>query len=419
MSDRDALLAAIRAHPDDDTPRLIFADFLDDAGETARAAFVRAQVEVARSEPWDPVAVRARWQGADALSGRAFAAELPPVKHPVAWDQLPFRRGFGYALRVTRAADWPEFAEWVFDREPVGALSFWSGTLDEWKRVAASPHVKRFRELTFHNNPIEPLFALRDAPGITGVTDVRFERATGAGLPEVVEDLMRSALGGALCGLHFRVGYGSTAALVRALNTGGPLERLSFRLMGLGADHLTALFDGPVASALSALHLLDEPLGLFGLAALTAHAPPALRDLDLSALGVSAEGAELIARCERLARLKRLNLSGNRVTPRAARVLSLSHALAGLRALDLSDCRMGDKELRHLTRAKFWSNLVELNLRGNSFSPAGVRALIDAPVPADLTALVLEGPALGGAARAALVQHFGAAVVFVAPLAPF
>ena len=29
MSDRDALLAAIRAQPDEDTPRLIFADWLE------------------------------------------------------------------------------------------------------------------------------------------------------------------------------------------------------------------------------------------------------------------------------------------------------------------------------------------------------------------------------------------------------
>lgn len=415
MSDRDALLAAVRAHPDDDTPRLIYADFLDDAGESARAAFVRAQVEVARSEPWEPVAVRGRWHAADALSGRAFAAELPPVKHPVAWAQNPFRRGFGYALHVMRAVDWAEFAEPVFESEPVGALSFWSGTLDEWKRVAASPHVKRFRELTFHNNPIEPLFALRDNPDATGITDIRFERATGAGMPEVIEDLSRSALGRAARGLHFRAGYGSTGALMGALSAGTSLERLSFRIMGLTAGHLEALFEGPGAAALRALHLRDEPLGTEGLGALAARAPEALRDLALHAVGVSAEGAEVVARCERFAGLKRLSLSGNRLTPRAARVLSQSHALAGLRALDLSECRMGDKELRHLVRSKFWPNLVELDARGNSFSAAGVRALIDAPPPADLTALILDGTPLGGSARAALVAHFGAAVKFVAP----
>src|SRR5687768_3058999 len=49
--DRTALLAAIRAHPDEDTPRLAYADWLDEQGgkpNAARAAFIRAAVEAAR-----------------------------------------------------------------------------------------------------------------------------------------------------------------------------------------------------------------------------------------------------------------------------------------------------------------------------------------------------------------------------------
>src|SRR5580704_8605623 len=45
MSDRDALHAAVCANPDDDTPRLVFADWLDEHGEEKRAAFIRASVE--------------------------------------------------------------------------------------------------------------------------------------------------------------------------------------------------------------------------------------------------------------------------------------------------------------------------------------------------------------------------------------
>src|SRR5262245_41658733 len=46
MSDRDALLAAIRAAPDDDAPRLIFADWLEEHGDADRAEFIRVQVEL-------------------------------------------------------------------------------------------------------------------------------------------------------------------------------------------------------------------------------------------------------------------------------------------------------------------------------------------------------------------------------------
>ena len=48
MTTRDALLAAVLAHPEDDTPRLLLADHLDEIGEHDRAEFIRAQVALAR-----------------------------------------------------------------------------------------------------------------------------------------------------------------------------------------------------------------------------------------------------------------------------------------------------------------------------------------------------------------------------------
>lgn len=44
MSEYDGFLAAIIAAPDDDMPRLIAADFLDENGEPERAEFVRVQI---------------------------------------------------------------------------------------------------------------------------------------------------------------------------------------------------------------------------------------------------------------------------------------------------------------------------------------------------------------------------------------
>jgi uncharacterized protein (TIGR02996 family) len=64
-----ALLAAVRARPDDDTPRLAYADWLDDvAGDLpdpdaarARAAFIRLQCELSAPpppEPWPSLAAQ-------------------------------------------------------------------------------------------------------------------------------------------------------------------------------------------------------------------------------------------------------------------------------------------------------------------------------------------------------------------------
>ncbi|HJZ56469.1 MAG TPA: TIGR02996 domain-containing protein [Gemmataceae bacterium] len=46
MDDESALLAAIAAHPDEDTPRLAYADWLDEHGFPIRAEFIRVQIEI-------------------------------------------------------------------------------------------------------------------------------------------------------------------------------------------------------------------------------------------------------------------------------------------------------------------------------------------------------------------------------------
>jgi uncharacterized protein (TIGR02996 family) len=48
MDDHAAFLRAIIATPNDDLPRLIYADFLDERGESARAELIRVQCELAR-----------------------------------------------------------------------------------------------------------------------------------------------------------------------------------------------------------------------------------------------------------------------------------------------------------------------------------------------------------------------------------
>jgi uncharacterized protein (TIGR02996 family) len=48
MSDETALLDAIRAAPDDDAPRLVYADWLEENGQPERAEFIRVQCALVR-----------------------------------------------------------------------------------------------------------------------------------------------------------------------------------------------------------------------------------------------------------------------------------------------------------------------------------------------------------------------------------
>src|SRR5438067_11288298 len=63
MTDEEALWAAICDHPDEDTPRLAYADFLDERGrepDVARAEISRLQVERAGLDPASPRAAELR-----------------------------------------------------------------------------------------------------------------------------------------------------------------------------------------------------------------------------------------------------------------------------------------------------------------------------------------------------------------------
>jgi uncharacterized protein (TIGR02996 family) len=52
----DAFLDAIFDHPDDDTPRLVYADWLQEHGQENYAQFIRLQCAAAREKPWSDAA---------------------------------------------------------------------------------------------------------------------------------------------------------------------------------------------------------------------------------------------------------------------------------------------------------------------------------------------------------------------------
>src|SRR5262245_10921183 len=96
-SDRDALFRAILAHPDEDTPRLAYADWLDENGDTEFARFIRTQVELAKVPEWDSLPLRLWHQDRHMVTGVPFRDRFSvPMETPSGWPtQSPtFRRGF-------------------------------------------------------------------------------------------------------------------------------------------------------------------------------------------------------------------------------------------------------------------------------------------------------------------------------------
>lgn len=106
MTTEDALLAAVIADPDADTPRLVYADWLDDHGGDAgrdRAEFIRVQVELARYPGRHPDRVRL-YDRQDALLGRHGKAWARAVARP-GHGSVAFRRGFPDQLWTYRSTN--------------------------------------------------------------------------------------------------------------------------------------------------------------------------------------------------------------------------------------------------------------------------------------------------------------------------
>src|SRR5262245_2184200 len=120
-SDAEALWAAVLANPEDDAPRLVYADWLDEHGQPERAAFIRLQIEWARAPKHDPIrVVLARradrlWD----LYGADWVAELPRIDH-ITWGE--FDRGFPRAVVARSLADFERVAAQLSAIAPIDTL---------------------------------------------------------------------------------------------------------------------------------------------------------------------------------------------------------------------------------------------------------------------------------------------------------
>jgi uncharacterized protein (TIGR02996 family) len=94
MNDRDSLLSAIIQQPEEDTPRLAFADWLDEHGEANRAEFIRAQHKLIGLPLKSDERVRLETRTAELLTKhrKIWAADVYRVMGSSA--RLGWRRGF-------------------------------------------------------------------------------------------------------------------------------------------------------------------------------------------------------------------------------------------------------------------------------------------------------------------------------------
>jgi uncharacterized protein (TIGR02996 family) len=256
----ESLLQSILADPEDDGPRLIYSDWLEDNGQAERAEFIRLQMELTRLDPSDArlKAMRAREKSLWAAHRDTWLQSLPPDLRK---RDIRFHKGFLEEL-VGPPKVWLEHCESLFAQHPIYRLRL-RGTVGrkEAGAVAVVPQLARVRRLVLAGcRLVEPSKTLEILFGTPFLSSLRGIDLSGG--------------------------------------------KLSWR-------EIEALVASPVVGQVLELDLSENEIGPKGAETLAESASMKnLQELSLANNPLGDAGGRALARSGHLARLARLDLSG-------------------------------------------------------------------------------------------------------------
>jgi uncharacterized protein (TIGR02996 family) len=265
----------ILASPDDDAPRLAYADWLEQQGDRDRARFIRLQVEAVQLAPDDPGR-----KAADKRANRLLEA------HRKEWQALlpsgagarvaVFERGFPTWAR-SELTGFPEVAASLWQVAPVTQLelydynaALWDVDFQEsWISVKAYRAVARVPQLAYlrvlsvcecaiRGKHLEPLLA---SPHLTGLRELHLSsNRLGDAAARIVAEWPRAA-GLAVLGLsENEIGNRGAEALARSPYLSG-LQSLLLRVNRIGEEGGRAIAKSPSLRRLEQLDLGGNRLG--------------------------------------------------------------------------------------------------------------------------------------------------------------
>jgi uncharacterized protein (TIGR02996 family) len=318
----ESLLDSVRANPDDDAPRLVYADALTDRGDP-RGEFIALQCAVG---PRD-AELTLRENELLSANRHLWLAGVPDGV------ECRFTRGFVDQLTVPDTAGLKGL-EALVTREPVTRLVLGADGLR-----ASTPlrWVERLESIEF-----------RDERWAMASDLLRFfDSRTFGKLSE-------------LAFTHSNIAPSAANALKVALGAATPrLTRLGLR-RSVSHAGLVELISAPWFNALLALDVADNDLRLGGIASFTGSAVKCkLQSLTLDGNHLGDEGAQAIARSSRLSKLRALGLARNRIGLRGADELLSSPYLKNLVQLTLDHNSIGAKAKERLAARFSRSSVVE------------------------------------------------------------
>jgi uncharacterized protein (TIGR02996 family) len=186
----DAFLQAILDAPDDDTPRLVYADWLDEHGDPERAEFIRVQCELARLRELDPQRVGLEAKGRTLLAAAGTAWVGPLVGLTKEWI---FRRGFVEGITMG-GKGFLLYADYLFKQAPLQEVRLRWVYVDH---LAALPLLARLSRLTLFGDVFSDQCAkhLADSPYLSARVMIDLREAQTYHLSERGRQLLTSRFG--------------------------------------------------------------------------------------------------------------------------------------------------------------------------------------------------------------------------------
>jgi len=317
MDDRQALMAAIIANPDEDTPRLVFADWLQEHGDKhdqARAEFIRLQCELAQLPEDGPQT--AKHKQAKALHKKHHKAWLGPLAQSTTmWD-------FSCGLLENWYCSATEFATQSHDR----AICEWLPRLGVLSVLITRPTTR--------------VRAIAESPALAWVAELcwLYTKLDDAGMQAIAETLHGSRLSRLLLSELSCTNVGLRAL---AKSTAFPnLRELGLRASSQRTEYthtgIIRILESERFPKLDSLDLLDALPGGFQETALYMHA-------GLSRLRKywppSGSNVGKLARCPHFTRLESLRICETRISDDDVLALLDSPVLAKLKTLSFSDVK--------------------------------------------------------------------------------
>jgi uncharacterized protein (TIGR02996 family) len=155
MIENEAFLATILEHPDEDAPRLVYADWLEEQGETDRAEFIRVQIELAKLDV-EPER-RSDLELRESQLMRNKKKWLQPVferigKFTEYAAEFGFCRGFVESARM-RANRVAECADALFSTVPLRELKAYEFQAGGFDLLFACSHLDKLISLQLDRGP--------------------------------------------------------------------------------------------------------------------------------------------------------------------------------------------------------------------------------------------------------------------------